>query len=148
MATTANNIGDTNLDGLLDLYRSAIYSIRVSGDDLIFNAGEKSPDLDALCVELGVTSFVFISASNPHSVSLTPEENAERTALLERHIMTAGYAWLSGKGRSADESWPAEKSYAIFGMPLSHGVRLARALQQNAVLWFRIGLPVDIVPCR
>ena len=85
---------------------------------------------DEVAAELG--SFWVVTAWNPFSEELAPDENARRHADLVERLVVDGVAWLPAVGSSPNGQW-AEESVAVAGIDREAARALGRAFDQHAV---------------
>lgn len=110
-------------------YRATSYRV---GGKLVLRVGERSPVLDHLLANRGLEEWVYLTAHNPASVELPPEENRARQKELVRRL--AGYPCMLGEAVPDDPSWPPEASVLVLGIPRADALALAREFGQNAIL--------------
>jgi nitrile hydratase accessory protein len=115
---------------LLDAYRAAIY--RIDGIDL--KIGVANEAVAALLAQHDVTSAVFVTAFNPFSQVLAPEENAARQRGLIERVGQMGLRALSGEGIDPMNEWTAEASLFVLGATPGIADTLMREFEQNAVV--------------
>ncbi|GEM48782.1 DUF3293 domain-containing protein [Deinococcus cellulosilyticus] len=99
--------------------------------------GESRSELSVVFPE----RWAMVTAFNPESRQLTPEENQERHAALEVAVRQLGHPvdhYVAGEGE-----WE-EPGCFIRGISLAEAVQLGRDFQQNAVL-FGVGSRVALV---
>lgn len=129
---------------LLAEYARTRYVIDVEPEPLALWIGETNPAVDQLLEQHKVQQGAFITAWNPLSEPLPAEENAARTAELERLIRAQGFEYLTGRGIGPDPTWVPEESFFILGIRLADAETLARKLRQFAYLWHQLGKETEI----
>lgn len=120
---------------LVDSYRRAIYLIHAEDGDIAMKVGDVSPQLSRLMRGYGVNSAAFITAFNPYSSLASPQENELSHRALLSDLESLGLGHLSGEGRDAENVWPSEPSFLIFGISLENAESLAKRYEQNAFIW-------------
>ena len=134
-------------------YRATAYEALGPGVELDLRVDEQSAALDALLTSTGRISWAFLTAWNPRSQPLAPEENAERQralwAALEASSGEGGEPplLLPGRGRGLEGDWPAEESVLALGLPRAAALQLARRFEQHAFLGGRRGDFAELVWC-
>jgi Protein of unknown function (DUF3293) len=108
--------------------------------------------IDQACVELsaahrrhGADCSAYITACNPYSQSLRPDENAKRQGELARELRSRDLAFDDGAGHHPSNGWEGglgEPSYLVYGLGLDAAKALARQFEQNAFVFSGI----DAVP--
>ena len=58
------------------VYRETTYRVEAPGRSLAIRLGEPAPALDSLLAAVGLTSWAFVSAANPHSRQCFPRAMA------------------------------------------------------------------------
>jgi hypothetical protein len=130
---------------LLQAYRSTHYAV-FGEPELVLRIGEKSAALDALLeARGGKATAAFITAANPRSREKPDAENAIAAAALRRSLSDAGYDCMAGEGRDPEGKWKAEKSVLVLGMTREDALALARALDQNAIVFVERGKAPELV---
>lgn len=92
-------------------------------------------------------SWAFITACNPRSEPLAPEENHLRQADLRDYLLSLGYSIFPGRGIAEEPGWPPEKSFLILGISREAAVRLGTMLEQIAIVAGEHGAVADLVCC-
>ncbi|WP_061167835.1 nitrile hydratase accessory protein [Caballeronia hypogeia] len=125
---------------MLHAYNVAIY--RIAGQpDIDMMVGVANDAVAAMLARHAVESAVFVTAFNPFSQELSPEENAERQRALMLRIEALGLRALPGEGMNAARTW-IEASYLVLGATLEIADALMIEFGQNAVVHIgRDGLP-------
>lgn len=109
----------------VDLRRECRFALR---------CGEASPRLDELLEKSGASTWAYITACNPRSTLLTPEENQERMTRLRHCLHQGGYSFFPGEGVADNSNWPPEQSFLVVGISEPDAVSIARLFEQNAIL--------------
>jgi len=133
---------------LIAAYRATDYVLFVADDgEVTLNIGRRSPEFDAVLRARGADSAVVVTAYNPRSVVLPEAENRARHRELARLIESRGYDYAIGEGRDPTGHWTAEVECVVFGIAVEAGLELARAFDQNAIVFVtRGGVPELVYP--
>ncbi|NLO80373.1 MAG: DUF3293 domain-containing protein [Xanthomonadaceae bacterium] len=131
---------------LLAAYRATRYVVDTSPiGRFVLRIGQPSAAADRLCRLLGQASWVYVTACNPRSRLLPPEENAARMAALERVLQAQGWRYFPGTGCGDDLNWPPEPSLLVPGVDRAQAVSLGRRFEQNAVVYGELGGPAQLL---
>ena len=77
--------------------------------------------------------FFVITAWNPWCQASTDEENLINNVTLAVQLELAGYKYLKAVGKGRIGNWPAEESFAVWGIKEKEIKRLAREFSQEAI---------------
>jgi hypothetical protein len=111
----------------------------------VIRVGESSAEADRLLEVHHQTEWAFVTACNPGSRRLAPDENARRIAELEAVCLYYGWRHYLGAGVGRDGTWPPEPSFLVVGMSEADAVEVARHFGQNAIVAGRSGEPARLV---
>jgi uncharacterized protein DUF3293 len=111
----------------------------------VIRIGEVSPAADRVLALHGQSNWAFITACNPHSERLPPEENARRMSELQAVCLDHGWRHYTGAGVGRDGSWPAEPTFFVIGISESEAIEVARRFGQNAIVAGRAGSPARLI---
>jgi hypothetical protein len=111
----------------------------VFDQEWVLKIGVASPRIDALLDRHGAIRATVVTAFNPRSKVLAPDQNAARHDRLVRLLEERGLPFLCGEGRDPSGHWIAETECIVFGIPLAEGLALARRFDQNAVVFIERG---------
>jgi hypothetical protein len=78
--------------------------------------------------------FALISAQNPRSTPLLPDENLARNAMLQTVLMARGWEFGSSFGHNKELSW-SEAGFVVWDVDLPEIAAVARDFEQNAILY-------------
>jgi hypothetical protein len=78
--------------------------------------------------------FALVSAQNPRSTPLTPDENLARNAMLRTVLMAKGWEFGSSFGHNPDLSW-SEAGFVVWDVDLPEIAEVAKNFEQNAILF-------------
>ena len=108
--------------------------------------GQLSPELAQEYETRKASCCAFLTACNPFSQKLKPEQNAERQEALAKALKSRGLNFLEGLGQHPSNGWEGEPSYLVFDLSLEAAKAMGRSFEQNAVVWVGPeGLPELIV---
>jgi hypothetical protein len=132
-------------DALIEAYRATDYILLgPAGPEITINIGRRSAAFDRVLHEHGARSAVIVTAYNPRSVVLDETENRARHEALVDLIEKRGYDYALGEGRDPTGAWKAELECVVFGVSLESGLALARAFDQNAIVYIRRGAAPEL----
>ena len=124
---------------LLSAYEATDFVVFDGGGEWTLNVGAPSPHMDALLDRHGATTAIVVTAFNPRSRVLGPEENVARHRALVRLLEERGLPFLYGEGRDPNGHWIPETECIVFGISLTDGLDLACRFDQNAVVFIERG---------
>ena len=78
--------------------------------------------------------FALISAQNPRSTPLEPDENLARNEILKTVFWSKGWEYADSHGSNADLSW-VEAGFVVWDVALEEIIKVARDFEQNAVMY-------------
>lgn len=123
-------------------YRATTYRVFLPSGAVDLRLGEVNTALVAWLAEEGASSWAILTACNPASQQLTPDENAERQSQLECALLEQGLLTFAGENVADDGVWPNEESCFVPDTDLKNSVALARRFGQNAfILGGKDGVP-------
>ncbi|MGI9229358.1 MAG: DUF3293 domain-containing protein [Gammaproteobacteria bacterium] len=132
-------------DELKEAYRATDYNVHEPWS-LTLKIGEPSPDLKRLYHAKGVCSAAFLTAYNPHSQCVGPDENEAAQQALQHCLQESGLEFCQGSGDAVSGEW-REPSFLVLGITREEALRLGREFGQNAVVWVeRDGIPELVRP--
>ncbi|MGE0932148.1 DUF3293 domain-containing protein [Peijinzhouia sedimentorum] len=114
-------------------FQSTHFCIDMPNDseEIVMRVGQNCPAL--LRAFPNLEDWVYITAWNPMSKLLSPEENEKRNQSLKNDIQQLGFELHRGEGRAPDGSW-AEEHFFIPAMSREQGLLLGRKYEQWAFL--------------
>lgn len=124
---------------LLSAYQATDFVVFDRDEEWVLKVGVPSPQIDALLDRHSATTATIVTAFNPRSRALAPEENAARHRSMVRLLEERGLPFLYGEGRDPSGDWIAETECIVFGISLVEGLELARRFDQNAVVFIERG---------
>ncbi len=117
----------------------------VFSPQLSLRVGEKHPSVDDLLTKTGHSCWAFLTAENPYSEALSPQQNQQRTQQLARDLKQMNLPVFNAEGQDPNREWPPESSFLILGLDLAHAQKLAIKYQQHAYLWGRLRQKAKLV---
>lgn len=90
-----------------------------------------------------VKTWCFITAENPLSVNLSPDENIRRNTRLRTEL--AEYYVIEGEGRDPNGAWQPEKSFFVAGIKQTTAKKLATRFGQRAIVFGEKGKPAELI---
>lgn len=124
---------------LLAKYLATTYQAELPEGPLRIRIGGPPPEL--------AVSWAFITAENPGSHELEPEENRKRSAQLAGQLNASGWIWHRGRGIPDQPGWTAENSFLVLGISGEEAVRIGRRFGQKAIVAGRPGEPARLLEC-
>lgn len=119
---------------LIQAYRETHY--RVEGaDPFTLMVGQVSAEVLKALAKRGLKSCAFVTAWNPYSISLKPEENTILERRLNLHLNAHGWSHTPGEGVHPSNGWTGERSFVVWGVSETNAREIAEAFQQNAFIW-------------
>jgi len=88
--------------------------------------------LAATLSQIGHTNWAYLTAWNPFSKQLTPEENETRNQQLLDDLKP--FRDFNGEGIGDDSSWPPERSFLVAGIHREVAIYLGKKYKQNAIV--------------
>jgi hypothetical protein len=145
--TLARGTTVTRPDSLLEAYRNTTFYADTPRARLALRVGQRCVDLDALLNDHGVSTWAYVTASNPSSRRLSDEDNSAREHELEGDVTRLGFRAYPGEGVADDGRWPPEASLLILGIARGDAVRLGGRYGQVAIICGELGRAAELVLC-
>jgi hypothetical protein len=121
------------IGALLALYRESHYEVEMPrGGAATLRIGAPVPAAVKRWIGNGGIAF-YVTACNPHSTSLTHEENEVRLETLRAEMRRRGCRWLEGAGHIPGEAW-REQCLLVVGIDDAEAADLARRHDQNSIV--------------
>ena len=120
---------------LIKAYREAVYVVDIGDQEIALQVNKASSQLANLMVDWEVTTAAFLTAFNPYSQVLDPEENAARQKRMWADALPMCPKIFPGIGRDKEDQWPHELSMLALGIHLEDAQTLADRYEQNAFIW-------------
>ncbi len=115
---------------LKNAYLNTTY--RIFDPKIDIRIGEENTALGEFLSQIGHTDWAFLTASNPDSKELSPEENGKRNEMLLNDLKL--YRIFKGEGRGDDTNWNPEESVLAIGIHREVAVFLGRKYEQRAIV--------------
>lgn len=135
-------------ENLEKVYKDAVYRVLRKGKEISFKIGEDSAETDAILNAENAETFAFITAYNPHSKQLLPEENKRRQKELIKVLCAKKLKFLKGYGTNEDESWQREESVFVLNISEEEAVNISRRFEQNAIVFGKKNNCARLVWCK
>ncbi len=127
---TESDIDQSTLQAYIEteylVHGESVFTLRI---------GQVSADLLDAYKRENVNCCAFLTACNPHSLSLDDDENTTRHNDLANELDRRGFKFVAGVGQHPSNAWPGEESFLIFGLSLASAKELGLRLEQNAFVW-------------
>ena len=133
-----------NIDELKQAYLNTNYTININSifkEELTLHIN-KVTNLKNVLPEL--KEWAFITAWNPNSKELTPEENKQRNANLLDDIRSKGYASHLGRGSSEDGN-RSEDSFFIENVSKEEALVYALKYEQCAFVYGKVNQVSELI---
>ncbi len=130
---------------LHEAYRQTTFCADTPRGRLALRIDQCDAQLDRLLMDNACESWAYLTAYNPGSVVLSPEENQHRQSALENELHKGGWVFFAGEGVGGSGNWPPELSVLVLGIDEATAQQLGRAFGQNAVVVGRLGRPAELV---
>ena len=132
---------------LIAAYKNTLFQARVDADVITLIVGQKCPALQAVFEQHNVTTACYITAFNPFGRLLTAQENEARNAQLRTELVSL-YPVFEGVGVDPTGEWEGEASFLALGASKEASLALAKAWEQNAVVFVDETLRVSLLFTR
>lgn len=119
---------------LVAAYHRTDYVVFEDQRETCLHIGVANPEIDALLSRHGAEMAAVITAWNPESVILTPQENDAREAELWQWIADHTLFALPAEGRDPTGEWLPEQSCLILDITPDLATELGRKFGQNAIV--------------
>jgi Protein of unknown function (DUF3293) len=120
-------------------YRATAYCVDAPEGRLVIRIGQVHTAIDALLLRHGCRTWAYVTAHNPVSIRLQPEENQRRQRELEEEVARSGRAFYRGEASGTIGDWPAEQSVLILGVSARDALDLAEQYGQAALVFGAAG---------
>jgi len=105
---------------------------RVYEPAIAIRIDKENHGLAATLSQIGHTNWAYLTAWNPFSKQLTPEENETRNQQLLDDLKP--FRVFNGEGIGDDSSWPPERSFLVAGIHREVAIYLGKKYKQNAIV--------------
>jgi hypothetical protein len=120
--------------GLITAYKATNFTV-LEPRAFTLRIGQHSAELQALYVELGVSSAGYLTAWNPFSKVTSEVDNKNAHRQLLRKLSLEGFPTLNAMGVNPGGEWPGEESVFVPGLSLDQAKLLGTEFGQNAIVW-------------
>jgi hypothetical protein len=128
-------------------YRATEYRVQLPRGELILRIGMHLPEQDRrLRDEAGVqTGWAIVTACNPQSRQLLPEDNAKLRAQLTAIVASLGLRAIGSSNHDPSGAWPDEPGLLLCDPRPGRAEKLGRHFRQNAIVAARLGHAPQLV---
>lgn len=116
-------------------YLATTYQVFLPGGKVDVQIDQPNDALARWLTERHVSRWVILTAQNPASEQISPENNAERQSQLECLLLERGFETYVCENVPDNKDWPIEESCFVPGLTREDGVALGRQFGQNAILY-------------
>lgn len=103
-------------------------------DGHVLRIGQGAQEAAAWLLRHGARSATVVTAWNPFSCELTPEQNQERQLRLQQELASTALHTLAAQGQDKLSEWPAEPSLCVFDGTADQIDSWLVKFEQNAVV--------------
>ena len=133
---------------LIEAYQKTAFVVDGPDGEITLHLGRMSQEIDDLLSTHGAMGCAFITAWNPRSVRLEPEENSERYTRLIERVCQLGYPFFLGRGVGESKDWTPEESVLVIGIERSLALDLGYKFGQNAIVFKEITQVAELLFCH
>jgi hypothetical protein len=119
---------------LIDAYKKTNFDV-LATPSFTLNVASYSADLKLLHERHRVESSCFITAYNPYSEELKPDQNSAAQHKLMETLLGLGFKVLEGLGSDPTGEWEGEPSFFVLGISILQSKALGNEFKQNAIVW-------------
>ena len=132
---------------LLEAYARTIWTgSSPAGPSFRIRVGD-SKRVDEILDDIGADMAAIVTAWNPQSRILPPDENERRDAALLADLRSKRLRPRRCVGTSPDGNW-SEQSWLVATAGMETAVHLGREWEQNAIMWMERGQPARLLVTR
>lgn len=129
------------MEDIIQSYNQAEYY--VDGIDEPLKVGKINTEVNKLLNQLKASSWCFITAWNPLSVELSPEENIKRNEELFAELNDLQV--IKGEGCDPNGKWTPEQNFLIIDISRKKGIELAVKFGQRAIVYGETNQPAELI---
>lgn len=129
----------TGVAALADIYAEAHFFVAIGSREWLFHVGESPADIER---QLAADSYLFITAWNPRSQPLSPEQNRHANERLLRRLAELGCTSPHPTLACGDRGEATELGWLATNLSPETADALAREFDQLGTLYWRHGEPV------
>ena len=119
---------------LIDAYKKTNFDV-LATPPFTLNVASYSNDLKLLHEKHRVKSSCFITAYNPYSEELKPDQNSAAQHKLMETLLGLDFEILEGLGSDPTGEWGGEPSFLVLGISILQSKALGNEFKQNAIVW-------------
>lgn len=119
---------------LIQAYRETHYGVD-GPSPFAIQVDVASDPLRTLYGQFRTDCCAYLTACNPLGERVGDSVNRERQSRLAGELARRALDYRGGTGRHPDGDWPGEPSYLVLGLSREDATALARAYDQNALIW-------------
>ncbi|MXS84582.1 DUF3293 domain-containing protein [Nitrosomonas sp. HPC101] len=120
---------------LIGKYLATRYQVWIDTSLVTLRIGCQSAPLAALLQLTDSWNAAYITACNPASQVVAPEENRSAMARLYETLANHSNHIYRGAGIDPAGEWPAEESLLVLDINLAIAIKIGREFGQNAIVW-------------
>ena len=133
---------------LIDSYTATVFRVWDSSSRITFQVEAHNRELDSRLKTNSAQTAAFITAHNPGSQVLDPDDNDRAHEALIGELRARGLRWLDGDGVDPAGQWIPETSVMVLDIDQRSATAIATQFGQNAYVWIRVGEPSRLVLTR
>ena len=133
---------------LWQAYQATSYEANTPMGKVSIRIGKLSPNVDRLLQANELSSWAFITASNPGSQNLLSSKNAQRHQQLLQDIANLGLLAFEGAGVPYDPEGGPETSLLILGIERDVAIATGIKSGQIAIVVGVLGEAAELVSCK
>ncbi len=131
--------GSLRIAALADIYAGAHFFVVIGRREWLFHVGETPTDIERQIV---AGSYLFITAWNPRSQVLSPEQNQAADERLRQRLAQCGCSAPHSAMACGNDGHATEQGWIATDLSLETADALAREFDQLGTLYWRHGEPV------
>lgn len=121
---------------LIAAFLATHYRVNASADQYFtLRINSHSPELHSLHAANDVSSSAYLTAWNPLSEAVSPDENHAAQDALLADLKTLNVSTLTGFGLDPTNEWHGEEHILAIGLSRDIAVDLGKKYKQNALVW-------------
>ncbi|MFT4198095.1 MAG: DUF3293 domain-containing protein [Pseudoxanthomonas sp.] len=130
----------TTLARLAAAYADAHYFVTIGRSEWLFQVGETATAIER---QLQASSYLFVTAWNPHGRPAEDEHNREAGEALQARLQELGWPHLPALGCDS-RGGAVEHGWLVLGTSPEQAEALGREFLQAGILHWRAGEPVHL----
>ena len=137
-----------NLEELWQAYRATTFGAMLPDGFVGIRIGARCLPLETELSTRKLSTWAYITASNPGSKLLSEQENQERHRKLVGTLEDLRCPFFEGSGVPDDAGWPPEVSLLVLGIDQQQAVGVGRQFGQVAIVWGVSGDAAELIECQ